>query len=376
MEICVDSLESARNAVNGGASRLELCAALSEGGLTPTPGLVKLVRSVTTVPIYAMIRVRAGDFVYSRDEMDAMSYDLKILKDLNVNGFVFGALTVDREIDINYCKEIISAASPLPVTFHRAFDEVVDPSRALETLIDLGFERILSSGQKNTAEEGLDLLREIVRQATGRISIMPGSGIDSTNISKIKMATDAKEFHASAKRRKLVHGDANRVRIGAVDDKNFIMVTDTDVVKKMVEIINAGVKQLFALVKNYHAVCFVVNEKENWKIERKIDSNERKSVSLKEHSIYNENGAYGVLASPVNACAGARPARVDSGPQLNVAFCLQGFVFVPTENYKLSKRRRIRVCEGKGYNESVTSASDFPVVVLGRSTKKRKMCRS
>lgn len=239
MEICVDSLESARNAIDGGATRLEVCAALSEGGLTPTPGFVKLVRSMTTIPIYAMIRTRGGNFVYSRDEMDAMWYDLAILKDLDVDGFVFGALTVDCEIDVDRCKEIVSAASPLPVTFHRAFDEVVDPMVALETLIDLGFERILTSGQKNTAEEGLDLLKEIVRQAAGRISIMPGSGITPANILKIKMATNAKEFHASAKSKKSIQEDENHDKIGGVvSDNNFNTVTDSRLVREILNKIN------------------------------------------------------------------------------------------------------------------------------------------
>ncbi|XP_076651065.1 copper homeostasis protein cutC homolog [Halictus rubicundus] len=235
MEICVDSLESARNAINGGAKRLEVCAALSEGGLTPTPGLVKKIKSFSSIPIYAMLRLRAGNFVYSKDDMEVMLEDLKILKNHGADGFVFGALTSNDEINVDFCKDILSQASPLPVTFHRAFDEVSDPLRSLETLIELGFERILTSGQKDTAEEGLEVIETLVREAGDRIVIMPGSGITVNNISKIKMATGAVEFHASAKKKMATSG-GNKIKIGA-DKKSIVMLTDSDLVRNMVSIL-------------------------------------------------------------------------------------------------------------------------------------------
>lgn len=234
MEICIDSIDSARNAVEGGAIRLEVCSALSEGGLTPSPGLIKQIRNITTIPLYAMIRIRGGDFVYTREEVEAMLHDLRILKDHHVNGFVFGALTVNCEIDIPISKEMISAAHPLPVTFHRAFDETLDPFKSMEILIDLGFERILTSGQKNTAIEGIALIKMLVHAAKERIIIMPGAGITKNNIVNIK-ASGAKEFHASAKTSKMICG-ANRIKIGVIED-NFINVTDKDIVKEMVNII-------------------------------------------------------------------------------------------------------------------------------------------
>ncbi|XP_011164666.1 copper homeostasis protein cutC homolog [Solenopsis invicta] len=237
MEICIDSLESARNAVEGGASRLEVCSALSEGGLTPSPGLIQQIRSFTTIPLYAMIRIRCGDFVYNPDEIEAMLYDLKILKDHHVNGFVFGALTPDCEIDVVACRKIISAAQSLPVTFSRAFDLTTDPIKSMELLADLGFERILTSGQRNTAVEGLELIKTLLEKETSRkLVIMPGAGITKNNIRKI-MESGAKEFHASAKRRKMViYNGANRVKMGISED-DFVNVTDKELVKEMVEII-------------------------------------------------------------------------------------------------------------------------------------------
>lgn len=233
MEICIDSLESARNAVEGGASRLEVCSALSEGGLTPSPGLIQQIRNFTTIPLYAMIRIRCGDFVYSPEEIDAMLHDLKILKDHRVNGFVFGALTPDCEIDTVSCEKIVSVACPLPVTFSRAFDLTTDPVKSMELLSDLGFERILTSGQRNTALEGLELIKTLVQKAR-KIMIMPGAGITKDNLRKI-MVSGAKEFHASAKKKKMVVYGANRVRMG-INEDDFINVTDKELVKELVEI--------------------------------------------------------------------------------------------------------------------------------------------
>lgn len=237
MEICVDTLESARNAVEGGAIRLEVCSALSKGGLTPTPGVIKQIRNLTKIPLYAMIRIRDGNFVYTDEEEDAMLHDLKILKSHYVDGFVFGALTVDCEIDIAICKKMISAAYPLPVTFHRAFDLTINPLKSLEILANLGFKRILTSGQKNTAAEGLELIKTLIKESCNySIIIMPGAGITKDNIRKI-IESGAKEFHASAKVKKLVIHDMRRLDIG-IGEENFITTTDKELVKELVTIIN------------------------------------------------------------------------------------------------------------------------------------------
>lgn len=239
MEVCVDCLESAKNAIEGGATRLEVCSALSEGGLTPTPGLAQTIKSFSPVPIYAMLRIRAGDFVYSKEEITATVLDLNILKDHGVDGFVFGALTSENKIDIESCEAILSSARPLPVTFHRAFDEVDNPLRSLEILANLGFERILTSGQKDTAEEGLELIQTLVRKAQNSIIIMPGSGITKENILKVKTVSGAKEFHASAKKKMAICKKANKVKIGS-SEESYVAVTNSELVREMVKIITTN----------------------------------------------------------------------------------------------------------------------------------------
>ncbi|XP_047346610.1 copper homeostasis protein cutC homolog [Vespa velutina] len=243
LEICVDTIESAKNAIIGGAKRLEVCSALSEGGLTPTIGLVKAIRNLTNIKIFVMLRIRSGNYIYSRDEMNAMLDDLKMFKDSEiVNGFVFGALTNDREIDILYCDEIINAAYGLPVTFHRAFDEIRDPLEGIKILSNLGFARILSSGQKDTAEEGISILQMMCKEATGKIIIMPGSGITPDNIYNIKLKTNATEFHSSArKKKKLFENEINHIKVGTVAEEVFVMVTDIHTVRQMNQIINNGI---------------------------------------------------------------------------------------------------------------------------------------
>ncbi|XP_066598538.1 copper homeostasis protein cutC homolog [Prorops nasuta] len=233
LEVCVDSIESARNAIEGGASRLEVCSALSEGGLTPTLGLIKMIKTIARgKPIYAMIRARGGNFIYSAEEVDVMLYDLKYLKDLGVDGFVFGALTQDYQVDTCICQQIVKAANPLPVTFHRAFDMVSDPFKSLELIINLSFKRILTSGQKQSAHEGMDLIASLVKKFGDRIIIMPGAGVTHENISKIIDFTGAREIHASAKTRKILISDStNQINTGYTEDTNF--VTCTNLVSQM-----------------------------------------------------------------------------------------------------------------------------------------------
>ncbi|KAL2716521.1 copper homeostasis protein cutC [Vespula squamosa] len=243
LEICVDTFESARNAILGGATRLELCSALSEGGLTPSVGFVARVRKLYTVynyiQFYVMLRVRSGNFIYSREEMDIMLYDLKTIKDLKLaDGFVFGALTKDREIDTLYCTEIILAAKPLPVTFHRAFDEIrQDPLETIQLLMSLGIRRILSSGREDTAEKGVNVLKMMHEHVKYPMSIMAGCGITPDNISYIKLKTGINEFHASArKKRQLTENERNRFRMGTAEEDS-VMVTDVNTVRKMHKII-------------------------------------------------------------------------------------------------------------------------------------------
>ncbi|XP_015124144.1 copper homeostasis protein cutC homolog [Diachasma alloeum] len=237
MEIAIYSLQSARNAINGGATRLEICASPSEGGLTPAPGLVHAIKSqYSKIPLYCMIRIKPGNFVYTREEMDVMLFDLKILSQNGADGFVFGALTENCEVHKDFCREIISAAAPKGVTFHRAFDQVEDPFTTLEDLISLRFERLLTSGQKNTAIEGVKLLQTLVKKAGDRISIMPGSGVTPNNISTIMEISGANEFHSSAKIRIDAEGVLNKIKLS--EDEKFITVANEGFVKQMTEIIN------------------------------------------------------------------------------------------------------------------------------------------
>ncbi len=199
MEVCIDSVESAVNAERGGASRLELCACLGEGGTTPTLGTLRVVKTTTTLPVFVMIRPRGGDFLYTENEYQIMKEDIRILKEEGVNGFVFGLLTPEGDIDIKRMKELLTFCRPLPVTFHRAFDMVKKPVDSLETLIQLGVDRILTSGCERNALEGAPLIKALIKQANGRISIMPGGGITENNLEHILTETGAKEFHCSAR---------------------------------------------------------------------------------------------------------------------------------------------------------------------------------
>lgn len=199
MEVCVDSVESAINAERGGAGRLELCSSLLEGGITPSLGLLQVVKQYVRIPVYVMIRPRGGDFLYSDRELEVMRKDIEMMKSHGADGVVFGALTEDGRVDAELCMELLALSRPLPATFHRAFDMVHDPVVALETVITLGFERVLTSGLDSTVLEGLPLIKRLVEQAKGRIIIMPGGGITERNLQRILEGSGAQEFHSSAR---------------------------------------------------------------------------------------------------------------------------------------------------------------------------------
>lgn len=201
VEICVDSLQSALSAEKGGASRIELCDNLMGGGTTPSAGMIELARKYLTIDINVMIRPRSGDFCYSALELEVMKRDIEIAKKYGVNGIVIGALKPNGEIDINMMKELIQLARPLTVTFHRAFDMTKDPFESLDILIDLGVERILTSGKESNAIQGVDLIRELVKRAEDKIIIMSGAGINEENVRGIIDNTGVKEIHLSAKKR-------------------------------------------------------------------------------------------------------------------------------------------------------------------------------
>lgn len=200
LEICAGSVESAIAARDGGAQRIELCAALEVGGVTPSAGLIEQARKVEGIKLNVLIRPRGGDFLYDRYEAACMEQDIYTCKQLGVDGVVIGALTADGDIDTLLCRRLITTASGMSVTFHRAYDMCRNPKEALEELIALGCDRVLTSGQAATAEAGIPLLKELVEQAAGRISIMPGCGVNSINAAKIVQSTGVGEIHASARK--------------------------------------------------------------------------------------------------------------------------------------------------------------------------------
>ncbi len=197
IEIATTDFESTKNAVAGGADRIELCANLGEGGTTQSYGVIKKCREEFDVNIYPIIRVRGGDFLYTDEEYQCMYDDAMMCKELGTDGVVIGFLQKDGSIDIKRTAKIIEAVYPLGVTFHRAFDRCREPLKAMEQLVQIGCQRILTSGQQRTASEGVTLITELNRLANGTIIIMPGSGVRATNIQQLAMATGCTEFHSS-----------------------------------------------------------------------------------------------------------------------------------------------------------------------------------
>ena len=200
VEICVNSAQSCAEAQRGGAHRVELCAALPEGGTTPSYGEIAVARGLLKeTKLHVIIRPRAGDFLFSDLEQKIMLGDIEMCRKVGVDGVVFGTLTAEGEVDMPRNKQLAEASGEMSKTFHRAFDMCRNPLESLEKIISLGFHRILTSGQQPKAEQGTDLLRALVQKAGKRIIIMLGSGINENNIVKIASETGASEFHFSAK---------------------------------------------------------------------------------------------------------------------------------------------------------------------------------
>jgi copper homeostasis protein len=232
LEVAANSAASAFAAQEGGAGRVELCASLDEGGVTPSHGTLVLAREGLEIPLYVLIRPRAGDFVYEDHEVEAMLDDIMHCRELGCDGVVVGALTPERDVDIDACERFLGAAEGMGVTFHRAFDLVADQFSTLETLVELGFERVLTSGAMPGAVAGAARLARLVAQAGSRISVMPGAGIEPGNIGALRDITRAREFHASAKRRlpsAMRHAPADPLGMGAGETR-----TDVGTVRALV----------------------------------------------------------------------------------------------------------------------------------------------
>jgi copper homeostasis protein len=198
IEICVDSAESALAAQRGGASRVELCADLLEGGITPSAGMIELVRSELSIPLQVMVRPRGGDFFYNDEEFEIMRRDIEVAKGFRADGVVIGILDAYGNVDIERTLALVEQARPLSVTFHRAFDMTADLFRALEDVCATRADRILTSGGEQTAIQGAQTIAEVVKKADGRILIMPGSGINAENVRQFIAETGVREIHAGA----------------------------------------------------------------------------------------------------------------------------------------------------------------------------------
>ncbi|KAK8801744.1 hypothetical protein WA538_005582, partial [Blastocystis sp. DL] len=199
LEVCIDRVESAVNAERGGAGRVELCDNLVDGGTTPSYGMIKIVKESISIPVNVIIRPRGGDFYYNENEMRIMLEDIEACKRIGVHGVVIGCLTKDGQVDMEKNRRLMEAARPLSVTFHRAIDMTVDPVKATEDCIELGVDRILTSGGCNTVMEGKDTIRKMVAAAKGKLQIMAGGGVTASNIRELVQYTGVKEVHGSAR---------------------------------------------------------------------------------------------------------------------------------------------------------------------------------
>ena len=228
VEICANSVQSAINAENGGADRIELCQNLNEGGTTPSYAAIKYCVEHLSLKTMVLIRPRPGDFCYNDAEYEAIKEDVLICKEIGVHGVVVGFLDKNLGIDIKRTAEIVKLARPMEVTFHRAFDRCRDWHIALEQIIECGCDRILTSGQRKTAPEGIDNLREIQKLAAGRIKILAGSGVNSQNVAELIRATGVGEVHSSCK-----HTIEN-VQKTNIEDSSRYIETDSEEVERFV----------------------------------------------------------------------------------------------------------------------------------------------
>jgi copper homeostasis protein len=221
LEVAANSVASALAAEAGGAARVELCSALDVGGLTPSHAAIATACERLRIPVHVLIRPRAGDFVFDDLECEVMQRDIEVCKALGCAGVVLGVLTAEADVDVPRSRSLRNTAGGMSVTFHRAFDVTRDPERALDAIIAIGCDRLLTSGQQVGALAGAPLIRKLIEQARGRITIMPGGGITAQNIAAIEQATGAREFHASAKRRAPTRTNQPVPMLGEMDDAHW-----------------------------------------------------------------------------------------------------------------------------------------------------------
>ena len=241
LEICVDSVESAVAAERGGASRIELCSSLFDGGITPSAGMIATVRNRVAIEIYVMIRPRGGDFCYTDDEFAAMKRDIATAKELRANGIVLGILNPDGDVDVSRCRELLEHARPLKATFHRAFDMSRDLRQSLDDIIAVGFDRVLTSGGEQKVQDAIPLIRQLREAASNRIALMIGSGVNSGNVRELISQTGVREVHASARHAEpsLTRYRNDKVRMGILPEWEYQRaVADEEEVRNLVRAIS------------------------------------------------------------------------------------------------------------------------------------------
>jgi copper homeostasis protein len=239
LEIAVFNIESALLAARTGADRIELCANHFDGGTTPSYGTLKTVREKINLPVFPIVRVRGGDFLYSDEEFEVMKKEVALIKNLGFEGIVIGLLQKDGTIDIQRTSKLVEIGYPVEVTFHRAFDRATEPLQALEDVIRCGCQRILTSGQVPNSFDGRELIKQLIQQADDRIIIMPGSGVRSNNIESLVEFTGAEEVHSSA--RQTAPSQMQFTQQSMNENLENITV-DIDEIKKMKEALNVSAK--------------------------------------------------------------------------------------------------------------------------------------
>lgn len=239
IEICVEGVDGLVAAQNAGADRVELCASLMEGGITPSLGVVREALRVGTIPFHVIVRPRGGDFLYSDLEFAAMLEDVSALKEMGVAGVVIGCLTADGRIDEARTRALVDAARPLKVTCHRAFDMTVDYREALEALIRCGVDRVLTSGQRDTAIEGSAILKDTTALADSRIVIMACGALDADNIAQVRRETGVDEMHFAALKTLKSQMDFRNPHVGmggtAIEREYEVTITDEGAVRRTIE---------------------------------------------------------------------------------------------------------------------------------------------
>ncbi|KAA9040984.1 copper homeostasis protein CutC [Ginsengibacter hankyongi] len=234
LEIIGFNIESCIAAQDAGANRIELCANPLEGGTTPSYGFIKAAREKLSIELYVMIRPRGGDFLYSNDEFEIMKKDIELCKQSGCDGIVLGLLKTDGTIDKKRCRQLVDYAYPLGVTFHRAFDRTKDPFQSMEDIIEIGCERILTSGLRPKAIDGVEIIKQLILQADDRMIIMPGSGVSSKNITSLAESTGAVEFHSSAS---IFTASNMKYENESMGEKTGHLVVNKEEVKKMVDLL-------------------------------------------------------------------------------------------------------------------------------------------